>query len=353
MTQLTKTSAIRQKETELNAIRKEYAKITKQLDKVKGKLADMQQVLIDCQEPLGRLGGLMAQAREALTKFKEVLYKVYKNKRIPKSERKNAKSLLDEVETDNDFEQMAKQFEIDPETARRLAQEDGEKRQSRFEQLFGAFRSTPPEVEQQQIRKVYLRLATKFHPDKTQDESQAEQFHGIMQHLNNAYEKNDLGALLELERQYDNIDFTLPTLEENAVLNFLNQQIDRLQSEMFLLEQQISRTKDEITALKNSEQGEFITANLKALKNGELGILAQIEIDVKEKIDSITTLYKGYEYYNEHGEFTKEFMNYIQDNGLQAEPDDDEVEGMAAFFDALERIAAEERQRAARKRRKK
>lgn len=343
MSEIRKTSAIQSKEAELKAILKEHSKIAKQLDKVKQKLADMQQVLIDSQSYLSKITPVIAKFRAMREQLLAVFQSVIANKKLPKSERKNTKFLFEELSDNSEFESIAQQFEIDPETAAQFAQENEESRKSRFDSMFGQYRPPTPESEQQQIRKVYLRLANQFHPDKTQHEIQAEQFHTIMQNINEAYSKNDLGALLALEKQYAAFDFTPPAIEQSSILQFLNQQIDRLQSEITLLQQQINRTKAEIAALSNSEQGLFIAENLKALKRGETHLIDQLITEIEEKIVQFDMLIKGYTYYNEHGEFSADFMEGINEEEMYMDETEEEMseEEMAlymAFQELLEGV---------------
>ncbi|MDM0117501.1 J domain-containing protein [Variovorax sp. J22R133] len=58
----------------------------------------------------------------------------------------------------------------------------------------------------QSVREVYRKLASALHPDREPDERQREAKTALMQRVNQAYESNDLLALLELQLQIEQID---------------------------------------------------------------------------------------------------------------------------------------------------
>ncbi len=58
----------------------------------------------------------------------------------------------------------------------------------------------------QSLREVYRKLASALHPDRESDERQREAKTALMQRVNQAYEANDLLALLELQLQIEQID---------------------------------------------------------------------------------------------------------------------------------------------------
>jgi hypothetical protein len=58
----------------------------------------------------------------------------------------------------------------------------------------------------QSVREIYRKLASALHPDRETDERQREAKTALMQRVNQAYEANDLLALLELQLQIEQID---------------------------------------------------------------------------------------------------------------------------------------------------
>lgn len=147
-----------------------------------------------------------------------------------------------------------------------------EHHQAKMQDMFAQFRVKPTEKEQRNIRKVFLNLSVKFHPDKAKNKKEANKFHGLMQQINEAYTANDIHALLELERQYitEELDFAA----DNMTIDVLQQEIKRLETELEFIENQITRTSSEIKNLRQSGLGEMLTDLSKADRQGE-GIDAQ------------------------------------------------------------------------------
>jgi len=76
-----------------------------------------------------------------------------------------------------------------------------------------------------------LNLSKKFHPDKAKDAAQAEEYHSVMQKINDAYQNNDIETLLEMERVYLREE---PDFEGVAMADILQQKIDYLNREIAL-----------------------------------------------------------------------------------------------------------------------
>jgi hypothetical protein len=100
------------------------------------------------------------------------------------------------------------------------------------------------EEEAQQIklsvREVYRKLASALHPDRETDPIERERKTGLMQRANQAYEKNNLLQLLELQIELEHIDpSALNNLGEERLLRYnktLKQQLSQLNAEKNQLE---------------------------------------------------------------------------------------------------------------------
>lgn len=138
---------------------------------------------------------------------------------------------------------------------------------ARMRNMFADFEVKPPEKEQKDIRKVFLKLSQRFHPDLAKNEKEAQEFHLLMQQINEANQHNDIQALLELESLYfhQTLDF-----ETKAVtMDSLQRLIDRLKRDVHFIENQIERSGEEIKKLRKSDLGKMLTSVNKADRRGK------------------------------------------------------------------------------------
>jgi hypothetical protein len=90
------------------------------------------------------------------------------------------------------------------------------------------------------LRDVYRRLASVLHPDREPDAQQRERKTGLMQQANQAYAEEDLSALIELQRQAEEIEagrqapLDGPRLQHHVTR--LQEQLEQLQSDTRRLE---------------------------------------------------------------------------------------------------------------------
>jgi len=143
----------------------------------------------------------------------------------------------------------------------------------RIRDMFEPFKVQPDEAEKKNIRKVFLNLSKKFHPDKAKDTTQAEEYHSVMQKINEAYQNNDIETLLEMERLYIREE---PDFEGVAMADILQQKIDYLNREIAFITNQVERTSAEIKGLRESDMGQMLTNLDRADREGE-GIDTMIE----------------------------------------------------------------------------
>jgi hypothetical protein len=139
-------------------------------------------------------------------------------------------------------------------------------------------------AESRKIRQVFLRLAAVFHPDKLPDEAKKEEYAEVMKEVNLAYQRGDLAALLQIEKQHD----------VGAVIDLnnsddLTMRCRQLAREHDLLKEQQIAVKQELREVKKSEPGQMLTHYRKMRKHG----LDPIESLVKEaqvNLDNATIL---------------------------------------------------------------
>ena len=110
----------------------------------------------------------------------------------------------EDIASDEDlFERLHKglQEQIAAEEAARSAKA-GRRRKSAAQER----REAEAQQATQSVREVYRKLASALHPDRETDERLRQEKTALMQRVNQAYEANDLLALLELQLQIEQID---------------------------------------------------------------------------------------------------------------------------------------------------
>ncbi|AYR22689.1 J domain-containing protein [Herbaspirillum rubrisubalbicans] len=98
----------------------------------------------------------------------------------------------------------------------------------------------------QSIREVYRKLASALHPDREPDASERQRKTLLMQQVNQAYEKNDLLKLLELQLELEHIDqHAINGISTERLKHYnqiLKEQLGELDQEVFHVEQQFKQT---------------------------------------------------------------------------------------------------------------
>ena len=100
------------------------------------------------------------------------------------------------------------------------------------------------QVEEQQlrhsIREIYRKLASALHPDRESDPQERERKTALMQRVNQAYDKNNLLLLLQLQLELEQIDQThINNVSEDRLKHYnkiLREQLTELQHEIMRVE---------------------------------------------------------------------------------------------------------------------
>ena len=160
---------------------------------------------------------------------------------------------------------------------------------AKMNDAYEEFRVKPEEKEQRNIRSVFLKLSKKFHPDLARNEQEEQQFHSLMQQINEAYKGNDVQTLLELEQMYlvEELDIS----GRSITIDVLDEEIKRLNRDLEFIEGQIERTSAEVKNLRSSEMGQMLTSMNKAEREGE-GVDRMVQ-ELNGGIEMMTKLRDG------------------------------------------------------------
>lgn len=99
----------------------------------------------------------------------------------------------------------------------------------------------------QSLREVYRKLASALHPDREHDPQERARKTSLMQRANQAYEKNNLLQLLELQLELEHID--------QAAINNIDE--DRLKHYNLILKEQLGELAQEIYDVQDRFRAQF------------------------------------------------------------------------------------------------
>jgi hypothetical protein len=277
--EIAKSSLLIQKEKELKELQKKKEKVTKNIKTTKTKIEELQTqaeaATMDMAKGFERMVDLSRLSKEVGALLKDLRKKVKLTKR-DKDELNEVLSngILSEISENVDGMFEDTPFGSAEGFANRKFDEDehtDEFNRQRRQTMFEEYLVKPTDEEQQAIRKVYVGLAGRFHPDKAENETELALFNDLMQSINSAYKRGDMDELLEIKARFAEYktsdagtsDYDIP------ILDVLDEQILRQRNELNVLESQILRLKAELKNLRDSDLGKMVKQNKEAEKYGE------------------------------------------------------------------------------------
>jgi hypothetical protein len=283
---IVKNPATVEKETLVKNLQKERAKLLKKLEKQKVKLEILKEDIIGTQQRnFSDLTSRMEAIKLLQAELKELFTKVSKMKGISREEKRMMKEMARELSGKlfGDFDDMMGE-----------GQQSSSQKKSPSD-YFTQFAPKPDAKESQDIRKLFLRLATRFHPDKARTKDEQESLHKLMQRINEAYRTGDIATLVEIEHTYATLD-TLPGEDEAGLADFLQKQINALTSEIELLHNQLARITAELGNINRSDIGKMHKQS-----KGRYNPANEMTAGLDETISQLTTLRDGLKEYLETG----------------------------------------------------
>ena len=142
----------------------------------------------------------------------------------------------------------------------------------------------PDKTTTKQLRKLYLKLAKIYHPDKSENDVEREKNEGMMSLINRAYEEKDI---LTLER-------LLSTAEDKEEIagETKSEKRRRLKRENRKLDRIIASLKMEIGAIKSTETCKFKVEVEEAQAHGE-ELFGKLAKDLSRKLEASKRKLKG------------------------------------------------------------
>jgi dimeric dUTPase (all-alpha-NTP-PPase superfamily) len=310
---------------ELQGVLKKRKSVLKSL---KTRLGNTQKEIEDTQRNIQNIMFDKMSKMEALrVEIAGLATKMKANKQFSKADKK----ALDEIASEFlDGSIFGEGFEEFQEKKRKMEEGDfdfDEDFRAKFNDVFEEFKVKPEEEELRDIRKVFIKLSRKFHPDLADNDVQAQEFHGIMQQINEAYKNNDIQTLLEMEQLYLMEEFDL--MSSSLTVDVLQQEIERLGRDIDFINNQVDRTSTEIKQLRDSNMGSMLSGIKKADREGEG--LDTMEAEMQRAIDALEQIKFGFADSIERGSISPilvQMMNPFAGlfgGGMDDDDDDDEM----------------------------
>ncbi len=280
--EISKSPEMLQKEVRIKELHQLIKKERTTLKRLKTRLKNTKQEITDIQR---KMSNAVFSSMEKMEKLRQEIVELLnickKFKTVNKADKEQIDMLLEDMEETQGGEEfdLFQKSKEDPEF-------EAEQR-AKMRDIFQQFQVKPPQEEQKNIRKVFIKLSTNFHPDKARNDKQQKDFHSLMQEINEAYQAGDIDKLLELEKIY--LGDKVANFTGKAItVDMLTQEIKRLTRDLNFIKNQITRMSSEIKALRKSDLGNMLTDINRAEKYG-IGLNAMTE-DLEMHIDSLTEL---------------------------------------------------------------
>ncbi|GAB4347809.1 MAG: hypothetical protein OHK0038_27580 [Flammeovirgaceae bacterium] len=305
MSNITKTSISSKKEKELAELEKKIRNVNADLQKLKSKydklIADIDNFRQEAykENPLE----LLMQLKKIKEELTDVWKKMNKTKGIEPKAKFIVKEQYDFIVEELAFflDSFKKEIEINEKTQKENQHFNSEnfKDKDPLKEILKASIPQVDENERKAIRKLFVKIANHLHPDKAKDKSQEEYLHQLMQKANEAYKRNDIATLLEMEEKFvkSNEPYEMPS-ENNALFSLIDEKILMKKQELEMLLSQKKRLKTEINNINQSPIGQFIKDFAKTnnhetteLKNS-LCLLRDVSIIIQSAIEDLI-IYKS------------------------------------------------------------
>ena len=244
-----KSPVVRQQEEKIAALQAEIKKKTSTIKSLKTRLDNMRERIDELQRKArSSFASAKQKMQEQTEKIIAILARLQKDKRFSKIDQAQFKEMHQEIDG---MVEEARPFD-DPEFD--FGPDFDEERAKKFDP-FTEFQIAPEPEVQQDLRKLYLKLSKRFHPDRGQNAKEQALFHDIQQEIVRLYQAHDLQGLMNLAMQYDLdlLDFS------ESETDVLEQKIQMLTQQLSGLEQQQKRLSGEIKNLRNSPLGQMLT----------------------------------------------------------------------------------------------
>lgn len=295
--EIAKSPEILEKEATIKRLQSQLKKKKTSLKGLKTRLKNTKNAITEIQQSgSGKMISRMAQMDKLRLEIVELVQQMKKLKGLSRADKAALKDMEREFASDDMFGEDFKTYK-----AKMDEMESGdydfeahfdENERAKMRDIFETFAVKPDKEEQKDIRKVFISLSQKFHPDKATTKADEEEYHQMMQQINEAYQAGDIQTLLELEQLFLTENLDLSTVQSWTV-DVLDQEIKRLKRDVQFIESQVARNSLELKNLRASDLGQMLTDIKRAEKQGR-GMDAALE-QLDESIDRLAKIRDAFE----------------------------------------------------------
>lgn len=257
----------------LKFLQQKHKKILTQVKRKRTELANFTRQMREVgMEMIQKSTPFYERMQRANEEIHQLFQEILAQRRLGKSARKDIEAVYRMLQTTGKISPRpdmftADEIEVDDEFADEGAPEDfdpeeffGEGR--RFYERDEAAEQVSKPRPMGDIRKLFLKLAEQFHPDKVSDAETRTYYTEVMKEINVAYRNGDFARLLEIHHQSE-------TRVEISNLDSEEQNCLQLEKEITALKQQYEQLKAELREVRYTAQGEMVKEYRKAEKAGE------------------------------------------------------------------------------------
>ncbi len=201
-----------------------------------------------------------------------------------------------------EFEQKTRHFE---QKQRRAERPKTEKQRQREAEKAAEEKQTT-----QSVREIYLDLVKTFHPDRELDPTEKERKNGIMQRVTEAYEANNLMALLQLQLEFERIDREKLENMADEKLKYFNKVLRQQEQELMQMAQNLLGQLNFMRG--GGRRQEIFSASI---------AMYFFEKDVKKMKKSVKETEKQYQIWKDDLQSVKVFLKYyqVEEDGFEFE----------------------------------
>lgn len=271
---LAKSSILKDKEKQLQRLRQQRKRTLTNLKRNNTLLKNLKAGIVEMQQKVnGQFLYTMMDIQQVKDEMAELFQKIYESETIEETEKEGLDEFIKTLEQANPVMEIFGKTMDELEGVKQQDQAEAEAfNRKKTVDYFESFKIETAEQEKKEIRKIFLRLASKFHPDKAKNKREQNKFHRLMQKINEAYERKDLATLIDISNKYDNgkeinwdeID------EEGLIVDMLDIEIDKFKVELDLMRNQLHRVKTELKSIRTSEIGQAYKQDKNAHKHGAM-----------------------------------------------------------------------------------